>query len=154
MANDFSPTATPEQLMPPLMRSIPGGHGIQSSRMLRGAGGDDVFTSGCRGFGVSESCQFLEQGNTSRFMPYTDETAKGTLLAFCWEVLNHPSHSPDLSPCDYRVWLVKEGTERLALHLQSSGVQCCGKVVSSSAFLTESMEKLAPRWDIYLNNYL
>ncbi|GBN53263.1 hypothetical protein AVEN_169074-1 [Araneus ventricosus] len=76
MANDFSPTATPEQLMPPLMRSIPGGHGIQSSRMLRGAGGDDVFTSGCRGFGVSESCQFLEQGNTSRFIHHVSSALR------------------------------------------------------------------------------
>ena len=37
--------------------------------------------------------------------------------AFKWEVLGHPSYSPDLSPCDYAIfWPPKKGSEGQTIH--------------------------------------
>ena len=36
--------------------------------------------------------------------PYTSLVTRQKLLELGWDVLSHPSHSPDLAPSDYRLF--------------------------------------------------
>ena len=49
--------------------------------------------------------------------PHVAQTIQDLLGCMKWAVLQHPPYSPDLSPCDYRVfWAIKEITKWMAVH--------------------------------------
>ncbi|GFS03522.1 histone-lysine N-methyltransferase SETMAR [Elysia marginata] len=78
--------------------------------------------------------------------PHTARVTQGWLEKYGWEILPHPSHSPDLAPSDYHLFgpLKRELAEESALMTMKSLLTMCGNGYKT---LTEvSSERVSIPW--------
>jgi hypothetical protein len=98
-------------------------------------------------------CSLKAPSSTTRG-PHTAARTNALIKLFIWEIFDHPSYSPDLTPSDYhlftkmKVWL---GTQRFHTNEDlMDGVNSWLQILAAP-FFDEGLQKLVSQYDKCLN---